>query len=82
MKIGLLLENLLNIHDEAADLGLTEEQLYNMEVIERNGAKIFISESIQLKLAKDDKGNYFILKENYGTPEDRIAKLNQATKYL
>lgn len=74
MEIGLLIQNLIEIKREADKIGLDKDYLSKMQIVEISSEQTIISRSIKLELAKDNSGQYHILKTDYDTHYDNVMK--------
>lgn len=67
MKLSLLIQNALDAMEEADNLGLSVEELGNLDIIERiedGGNDTKYSTPFKLRFTKLTGGGYAILKEN------------------
>lgn len=74
MELRILIQNLINIEKEARNENISKEKLGKLEIVERHKEKTLISKSIKFDLAKDENGNLFILKSDYGTYYDNVME--------
>lgn len=74
MELRILIQNLINIEKEARKENISKEKLGKLEIVERHKEKTLISKSIKFDLAKDENGNLFILKSDYGTYYDNVME--------
>lgn len=82
MNLGTLVENIIELKQQAKREGISMKKFGNLEILQKAGSRAVLSESIMLTLAKDEKGRYLILKGSYNTKEDEVARTNQGTKFM
>lgn len=79
MKISKLLENIIQLSNEAKKNGISLQQLGEMELVEYNQPRnsTIQCQSIKLTLIKNQSGKHSILKTDYGEKHDLIMRKTQ-----
>lgn len=82
MNLGTLVNNIVVLKEQAKALGISFKRLGNLQIVQKQGNRTVVSESIKLSIVKDESNNFYILKSSYDTTQDKAARINQNTKFL